>query len=179
MGVDVKIEGLEGILSRLREMPKKLRASVLRKSLAAGGRLVRDDARRRAPVLVNAAAAPYRTPGLVRRSIVVRTSKHARQAGDVGVFINVRPAKGAKVRTTTRRVLGLKLRTRTQVRATQRGAQSKLDPFYWRFLEFGTRKMPARPFLVPAAQKLPAALEVITRDLRRWVDRITPRGVPD
>jgi HK97 gp10 family phage protein len=37
-------------------------------------------------------------------------------------------------------------------------AKSKLDPYYWRWLEFGTKKMTARPFLKPAADRLPEAL---------------------
>ena len=33
------------------------------------------------------------------------------------------------------------------------------DAFYWRFLEFGSSKMAAQPFLRPSLSKLPAALE--------------------
>ena len=37
------------------------------------------------------------------------------------------------------------------------------DPYYWRFVEFGTSKMPAKPFLRPAftAKKEQASREII------------------
>ena len=74
------------------------------------------------PVLQRIKGAPYRAPGTVKKAIRVRTSKVATRAGDVGVFVNVRPAKGAKYSTRTRSVMGLKVRTRTLKRASQRGA---------------------------------------------------------
>lgn len=33
------------------------------------------------------------------------------------------------------------------------GAKNPNDPFYWRFVEFGTSKMPAKPFLRPAFEQ--------------------------
>lgn len=165
MGVDTQqIRGFDDLAAKLRAIAPALRRRVLRNALAAGARLVRDDARRAAPVLVNPAQVPYRTPGLVRSQIVVRTSKEARRKGDVGVFVNVRPAKGAKYRNGA------------QVRASQRGARSKNDPFYWRFLEFGTRKMAARPFLKPAAGRLPQALSIFQQQVGRWMEKTNASG---
>lgn len=117
----------------------KLRQRALRNALAAAGRVVRDEARAAAPVLSAAEArrAPFRRPGTVKEAISVRTSKLARRAGDVGVFVNVKPAKKGA-----------------------RGAKVASDPYYWRFLEFGTIKMRARPFLQAGARKLGQALDV-------------------
>lgn len=39
------------------------------------------------------------------------------------------------------------------------GARSRSKAFYWSFLEFGTSKMPAQPFIRPAAAHLSRALE--------------------
>ena len=177
MGVDTQqLQGFDDVAAKLRAIAPALRRRALRNALAAGGRLVRDDARRRAPVLVNAAQAPNRTPGLVRSQIVVRTSKLARQAGDVGVFVNVRPAKGARYKVTTGRVLGVRLRAAQLVRASDRGANSRRDPFYWRFLEFGTKHMAARPFLRPAVERLPQALTVFRQQIGAWVARTNATG---
>lgn len=123
-----RLQGIDELTARLRSVAPRLRQRVLRNALAAGARVVRDEARARTPVLsgpVYRRSKLVRTPGTVRRSIVVRTSKIARRQGDVGVFVNVRPAKGALFRNG-------KL-----VRAKQRGATSPVDPFYWRWLEFG------------------------------------------
>ncbi len=156
MAVDTQqIQGFDDLAAKLREIPKAMRKRVLRNALAAGARLVRDAARRSAPVLSVAAArkAPYRTPGLLKKSVAVRTSKQDRREGNVGVFVNVRPAKS-----------GL------------RGAKSKSDPFYWRFVNFGTVKMPARPFLSGAAGQLPQALKVFQDAVGKWFAKTNASG---
>ena len=92
----VQVKGLDELKRKLADVPKALRKRVLRNALAAGAREVRDVAKRNAPVLTlgTSMKAPYRKPGTVRDAIRVRTSKADRKAGDVGVFVNVRPAKG-------------------------------------------------------------------------------------
>jgi HK97 gp10 family phage protein len=155
--IEAKVHGIPDLKAALRAVPEKLRMRALRNALAAGARVVRDDARRRAPVLSQADAlrAPFRTPGTVKRAIVVRTSKQARRAGDVGVFVNVRPAKSG-----------------------QRGAKSARDPFYWRWLEFGRAGVVARPFLQPAAQRLSEALAVFTRAIGPAIAKINRGQTP-
>lgn len=163
--ITAKVSGIPDLKAALAGIPDKLRRGALRNALAAGARLIRDDAKRAAPVLMapvrNATGALIRKPGTVRDAITVRTSKQARASGDVGVFVNVRPAKGAKYKTTTRKtILRGKVRSRVKVRDSQRGADSPNDPYYWRFLEFGTSRMGKRSFLSTAAQRLGAALDV-------------------
>jgi HK97 gp10 family phage protein len=175
MAVDTQqIRGFDDLAAKLREIPKALRKRVLRNALAAGARLVRDAARASAPVLQQ--SVPYRTPGLVRKSIVVRTSKAARRAGDVGVFVNVRPARGAKSRRLQVFTNRKRLVSRAPLVAAHAGARRKTDPFYWRFLEFGTKKMAARPFLSTAASRLPAALAVFQDQVGRWIAKTNATG---
>lgn len=150
MAGDVRISGLDDAIAALKGLPDKLRRRALRNALAAGARIVRDAARQAAPVISSADPAVqkgWRKPGTVKRAITVRTSKQARREGNVGVFVNVRPAKGAAFRKGR------------LVRASQRGARNPSDPFYWRFLEFGTRRARPAPFMRPAASALQAALE--------------------
>lgn len=155
MGAEIKLEGFDELTKKLKEIPVALRKRVIRNALAAGARLVRDEAKRLAPVLSPTAAlkTPYRKSGTVQKAISVRTSKQDRRAGDVGVFVNVRPAKPG-----------------------QRGAKSKNDPFYWRFLEFGTNKMPARSYLGKSANKLPAALAIFKDAVTKWIDKTNASG---
>lgn len=150
MAGDVRIEGMDAAIATLRGMPDKLRKRALRNALAAGARIVRDEARKAAPIISPADPAVikgWRKPRTLRNALSVRTSKTARKGGNVGVFVNVRPAKGAKYKAGA------------LVRASQRGAKSPTDPFYWRFLEFGTKKMRAQQFLKPAANALQRAFE--------------------
>ena len=154
-GEVVRIEGLDNLKRKLAEVPKAMRKRVLRNALAAGAREVRDVAKRNAPVMTlgTSLKAPYRKPGTVKQAIRVRTSKADRRAGDVGVFVNVRPAKSG-----------------------QRGAKTPNDPFYWRFLEFGTKKMPARPFLQRATSALPKALTIFQERIAKWINETDRAG---
>jgi HK97 gp10 family phage protein len=186
--IEYKVRGIEDVVKALREVPAKLAKRALLDALKAGGRIVRDDARAHAPLLklstyagLSAYRRGIRKPGTVRAAISVRTSKLARRAGDVGVFVNVRPAK-----------------------AGQRGARSKVDPFYWRWLEFGwtpgggrrviaavrrvrrrslaqgiAREKPGQRFLTNAARKLvPDALNAITAKIRPALEKINNRQTP-
>lgn len=177
MAVDTQqLHGFDDLIAKLRAIAPAMRKRVLRNALAAGARVVRDEAQRRVPVLSSTMKAPYRTPGTVKAAIRVRTSKVARRAGDVGVFVNVKPAPGAKFKTRTTRLFGLKIKNRVQVRASQRGAKSRTDPFYWRFLEFGTAKMQARPFLQAGARRLPEALRVFSDKIGTWFKQANATG---
>lgn len=154
-GETVIVSGLDELKRKLSEIPKAMRRRVLRNALAAGAREVRDTAKRGAPVLNLGASlkAPYRKPGTVKQAISVRTSKLDRKEGNVGVFVNVRPAKKG-----------------------HRGAKSQNDPFYWRFLEFGTKKMAARSFLRGATDRLPQALHIFEERIAKWVNETDASG---
>ena len=165
--VSIELQGADDLIAELRSLPDKMRRQILRTNLAAGGRLVRDAAKARAPVLQG--RDRRRRAGTVRDAIKVRTSKRDRKAGDVGVFVNVKPAAGA----------------------------SK-DPYYWRWIEFGrsagmTRRkisgsgkqrktipvrvgaIPAAGFLAGAADQFPAALARIEAGFVRSVAKLNQR----
>lgn len=162
-----KVLGLPDLRAALAGIVPKLRVRALRIALAAGGRVVRDHARRHAPVLRG--STHNRQPGTVRKAITVRTSKLARREGNVGVFINVKPLPGAKYKTTKGPLGG---KRRVMVRASQRGANNPRDPFYWKFLEFGTKKMRAMRFLKGAAGKLGEALNVFKAKIGPAINKL-------
>lgn len=153
--IKATVRGIPDLKRELQGVVVQLQRRILGRALSAAGRVVRDDARRNAPVLRHVLKAPHRAPGTVRKAIVVRPSKSARRAGNVGVFVNVRPAK-----------------------AGARGAKSKTDPFYWRFLEFGTRFFRSGVgvrFLQGAARRLPDALQVFIGRVGPEVQRLNNR----
>lgn len=158
--ITARIGNLPDFRAALKSVPEKLRKRALRNALGVAGRIIRDDAKRNAPVLQVSSERQYptRKAGTVKRAISVRTSKQARRAGDVGVFINVRPAKGAN-----------------------RGGKNPNDPFYWRFLEFGTKKYKPGAgdgFLRGAAKRLPDALEAFKRALMPAIDKLNRKQTP-
>lgn len=153
MKIDLTVSGLPELMAALASIPTKLRRRALRNALAAGARIVRDAARmnRRStgagsPITGN--AVRRYTRGSVAKAISVRTSKLATRAGDVGVFVNVRPIKKGA------------------------GRSNPNDPFYWRFLEFGTRFMAARPFLTPAGGRLADSLHKFEEVLGPQIQRL-------
>jgi hypothetical protein len=115
--IGAKVTGIPDLREALRGIVPKLRVRALRNALAAGAREVQKAARVDAPVISTTdpmVVKGYRKPGTLRKAISVRTSKLARQSGNVGVFVNVKPAKRGN-----------------------RGAKNPNDPFYWRFVHFG------------------------------------------
>ena len=130
----IRLDGVDELKRALQGMPAKIRAKAVRAALRKAAAVIRQDAKARAPVLQK--RAPFRTPGTVKRRISLRNSKFAKQAGDEGVFVGVKPLRG---KTDTRRY-------------GKASAKNPNDPYYWHFLEFGTKKMAARPFLGPAAR---------------------------
>lgn len=139
-----RVTGIADLRAALGDLSLQLRRRVLRNALAAGARLVRDEAKRLAPVLaapVRRKGKVVRQPGTVAKAISVRTSKSARRAGNVGVFVNVKPAKG-----------------------NARGAQSPTDPFYWRWLEFGRAargSAAAKPRRIPGVGRARKAVKAV------------------
>lgn len=159
MADDIKatVRGLDDLKRALGDLPDKIRRQALRNALAAGARWIRDISRAAAPVLD--VPTKRRKPGTVRDAIVVRTSKFARQRGDVGVFVSVRPLKGSR-----------------QKKLGRAGRNNPNDPFYWRFVEFGTRFMAAQPFLRRAAQQLNGAVDIILAKAGPAIDKLNKRG---
>lgn len=136
---EINLGSLERFKEKILGLAPLLRRRYLRKALRAGAVPVQRVAS--TPGIVPVLAKPVfrngrmiRKPGTLQRRIIIRRSKDTDATGDVGVIVNVLPAKGA-----------------------QRGAYSPDDPFYWRFVHFGTKYMRARPFLTIGARELPGA----------------------
>jgi HK97 gp10 family phage protein len=155
-GFKVEVRGLADVQQALRDLAPKLRKRAILNALRASGRVFRDEARRLTPVLAvpvyRANGMVRRAPGTVRKAISVRTSKASRRKGDLGVFVNVKPAKGAL-----------------------RGANKPFDPFYWRWLEFGARGRPGVGMLQKAASKAGEAVRRFGESLGPQVQRLNKK----
>lgn len=182
--IGAKVSGIPDLRAALAAIPPKLRVRALRNALAAGARLVQRAARGKTPVISASALAVrkgYRKPGTVQKAISVRTSKIARRSGDVGVFVNVKPAK-----------------------AGSRGAKNPNDPFYWRWLNWGwnparksdglgragvkfraklnksgaAKRIPGAEFLEAGAAQLGAALQAFIKSAGPAIKKLNKPKAP-
>lgn len=150
---DFKIEGLDGVLRKLRELPPKLQRKGLVSAMRKGANIVRDDARTRAKAFDDPS-----TPGPIWKEIVTKVnSRRGRQEGGVVMQVGVRG--GA--------------RSETSNRSSNASNDSGSSRWYWRLLEFGTSKMAAQPFMRPALEsKAEAATDAIVTELSRQLDEV-------
>lgn len=193
--VTVKIEGLADLKRALADVPNKIRKGALKRALRLAGNTVRDAARAGAPVLQTSArhrkpgTVVRRKPGTVKDNIVVRASKFASRAGDVGVFVSVKPLRG-----------------KAQIKQGRAGAKNPNDPYYWWWQEFGwvaggrrvrggrntralvrkralesgkARRIPGKYFLTNAAkEKGQDAISVFMREAIPAINRLNAKGKP-
>jgi HK97 gp10 family phage protein len=153
----VKVEGLKELNNALQKMKKNVERKLLTASLKAGGKLIRDEAKRIAPV----------ESGTVRDAIRMARGRPP-PPYEAQVIVSVRPFSAKQIRAF-KQAQGLK-----GVFKRARNV-SPDDPFYWWWQEFGTVNMPAanngKGFLRPAFEsKKGAALGKIKLDLTRRID---------
>jgi HK97 gp10 family phage protein len=118
--ITVKVEGLDAIQDALERMPRKISLAILRRSTRAGAREFLDEMRARVA----------RSTDWLHDHITMRTRVRSAELSAhaiVGILRQNYPPRGAGKRRST-------IRTDSVAR----------------YLEFGTRKMPAQPFMAPS-----------------------------
>lgn len=116
------VSGLRELARKLEQLPVKLQRNGLRKAVSSGAAVVRNAVKE---------SAPIGATGTLRRAVSMKRAKTPdAQIATYEVF--VRQAKNGKVGSS------------------KIAAYGKYDAYYWRFVEFGTSKAPAHPFLRPA-----------------------------
>ncbi len=140
------ISGVDAMREKLLALAPLVRRKYAMKALKKGAAPVAATAIAEAPRLaqnIYRRGRLYRKPGTLKAAIRIRSSKDINRTGDVGVIVNVKPAKGAA-----------------------RGANSPDDAFYWKFTEFGTKYMKARRYLRAGAGELESkSKDIIEREL--------------
>lgn len=157
---EVKVEGLEGLLDALKKLGKEAskNGGPARKALFAGAKVIRDAARENAPVQT----------GAMKKNIVAARDRKPQIAGAAEqYFVGV---KGGARKPYAN--------SKKNVRSGKAGKtyETQGSTYYWRFVEFGTAKMPARPFLVPAfEQNKELALEQVAKTMWKEVDKLAAK----
>src|SRR5258706_14241041 len=122
------VAGLSALEKALREFAPKLRKQTLAAAVGAGAVLIRDEAKAIAPVYTGSVAKGHPPPGTLRKSIIMKMIPERSSSNKGTYFITIRRGKKDK--------FGIKDRSS--------------DAYYWSFVEFGTVKMNAQPFMRPA-----------------------------
>lgn len=129
MSVTIHIDGLAAIQQKLLELPDRVNRKIVRHAVSEGAAIIRDDARSRAPVYAGIVAKGHPAPGTLAKSIWMKYIPERSTPQNCTFYVGVRHGKKYEH-------YGKKNRN--------------VDAYYFAFVEFGTSKMAARPFLRPA-----------------------------
>lgn len=147
MANDFAIQGLDGVLKRMRALPEKLQKKGATASLRKGARIVVKAARAGAVAKWN---DDPNTKSNIPKAITSRAdTKGGKRNG--GAMVKVGVAGGARPRKGTD------------------------DTGHWRYLELGTSDIPARPVMRPAlANNIGPVTDAIVAELKIQLDKLTP-----
>lgn len=148
MATEFQLQGLDGVLKKLRELGPKLAKKGATASLRKGARIVVKAAR-------DGAKAQWhdnpKTPSNIPKNITSRAdNKGGKRAG--GVMVKVGVAGGARPKPGNE------------------------DTGHWRFLEFGKEGVPARPVMRPALENnVSRVTDAIIKELNVQIDKLVPK----
>ena len=152
----VQVVGLKEIEAKLKALPDHIAGKgggPMLKALRRMGSRIAADAKRRVPV----------DTGTLKQNIITSriSAKDRRATGQDGVEVTVR-AKARKYKDSARNRKAGKVG----------GSYNDYGALYYaRFLEFGTSKMSARPFLTPAFESVkPELPQMFVREMTRAID---------
>jgi HK97 gp10 family phage protein len=156
---DYKIQGADRAIDILKTLAPKLQRKYLGRAVRKGAAIIRKAAQGKA----RAFDRPD-TPNKIWKEIVVRTnSRLGKRNGGIALQIGVKG--GAKQYQNNK-----ENRRSGRVGKQYEGAGKV---YYWRFLEFGTKKMHPQPFMIPAmTENIENATAAIVDDLNAGIDEV-------
>lgn len=154
-GVTFDIQGLDPLLAKLEGLKYETKRKGGRAALRKAAQLVRDAARDGARKLDDAETGRSISDNIAERW----NGRLFKRTGDLGFRVGV--------------MQGAILPKKGQTPDKDAGGPTP----HWRLLEFGTEKMPAKPFMRPAlAQNIDAATAVFVREFDKAIDRAIKRA---
>lgn len=135
MATTIKVEGLKELGERMQNLSRDINKRVATAATASAARVVRNATK------ANIDALQLVDTGNMRAAVAVQKSKRTQLTSEHRVGVK----SGGGYRAGD--IAGGKT---SDVKAAKSGAgRLGVDAYYWRFLEFGTVKRPASPFLRP------------------------------
>lgn len=136
----IQITGVEAVMAALNALPARIQQNVLRGAARAGAAVIRDEARLRAPVYTGKVSEGHPPPGTLKKNIYLTYVREQSTAAQQTYKVGVRSGKKLQGQ-----VKYMKRRD-----GTTRAVVTNQDAYYWVFVEKGTSKMAAKPFMRPA-----------------------------
>lgn len=169
--VEVEMRGVDELVVKLNNLKYETRSKGGRYALRKAAQFVRDAARANARRLDDPESKEIIAENIVERWNS-RLYKFTRDLGfRVGVIGGALPSatRAAMYSARSRRRRGVPtLESLGQIAGEGPGG----DTFYWRFLEFGTEKQAARPFMRPALENnTQQATDVFVREYSKVIER--------
>jgi HK97 gp10 family phage protein len=153
--VEFSIRGLDPLLDKLKRVQQEVVLKGGRLAVRRAAQIVRDAARANARAMDDPATAANIAANIVERF----SPKRFRANGDIMFRVGVLGGAGGNVESKGLDSLPGK------------------DTRHWRYVEFGTEKTPARPFMRPALESnIGAATNEIVDQLEKAIDRAIKRG---
>lgn len=138
----MSLTGFRELAKALRELGPRVAKNTLRRSVSAGATVIKIDARERAP----------KDSGEMAKDILVKRERGTKSEMSAKYSVFVLSGKKSRLKGKRRNV--------------------DRDSFYWRFVEFGTSKMAAKPFLRPAFEsRKEEAVKVIGEKLDEGIQK--------
>jgi len=144
-----KLTGFAELGKTLRNLDEKSRTKI--GNAAAGGA---------AYILREASRKQAEENGLFKTGALIKNIAMARE-----------PARGGLEFSYT---VGVRHGTKKQIKQTKAAGSNVNDPWYWYLHEFGTSKMPKRPFITPSMSSVAVRermLESMRKIMQRGIDR--------
>jgi HK97 gp10 family phage protein len=152
--VTVELKGVEELRAKMRSVSDNMGGKAMRRSLGKAANVVADKARANLATIDN-----KDSPNSIPANIAVQyASKSSKSTGDTVFRVGV--------------MGGGKKKENTENTGNPGGAT-----YYWRMVEFGTRKMPSRPFMRPAMeQSIGQVFDTFSDEASKALDRAIKRG---
>ena len=150
--ISIKIEGLKELQKALSELPREIQGRPLRSAVSAAAKLISDDVKNRVSV---------GETGNLKSAVYRYRSRSNSTTGRETFFVGIRNGKEKYSNTARNR----------RLRQVGKAYKTQGEAFYWRYLEFGTKKMQARPFLRPSFEANKSrAVEVMKERLSKAIE---------
>lgn len=172
---ETKLHGLDELRRKMQQLPANLQRGPIQTALRNSGDVIRDAARANAQRLDDPSTPESIAKNIVTRSSARGYSRSGNLMARIGVLGGAQSPDTDKKKRRRARTGARSLAELGEIAGAGKGNPGG-DTFYWRFLEFGTKKMPARPFMRPAMDSgAQPAFNTFTGEMGKALDRALKR----